>query len=183
MEFPNWSQSFGPVRLQLTSRFIVLVDPLIAFELANVEYPAVTSQLKAKTIQKLLDDNSGHMNCLVVEIDDFSPGEYEIDFADICSCDEDEKSFVSVDSAAILVADYTHLASVLAHMEWEVYDECLQEDGDVVFAKAIEKTGGAFFAIIEGGISEEMGEEPPEGHDFIGAGTYILKAGSPRKVG
>ncbi|MEX0611512.1 MAG: hypothetical protein WD229_05290 [Pirellulales bacterium] len=77
--------------------------------------------------------------------------------------------FVSVDTAAIVFVDISHLADVLELLTWEQYDLGLQDDR--VFRRIADALGAPCFALI-------LAAGPP--YEFDGDGTYTLKPGAVR---
>jgi hypothetical protein len=173
---PTSNVSFGsePVKLQLSTPYIVSIDPLaldgLRDRLQLLEGRTPTEQ------RQLLKTLSVPLRIGLHEVKDFRPGLYSVsrnDFEAIEGSEADER-VVDVDSGTIVLADLAHLARVARVLTWERYDRALQaQPGDDSAFRTMERElGGPFFAIVTGSVDSS----------FQGDGAYRLRSASPRII-
>lgn len=188
----NTSFDGSPVHFRMDLPILLVFDPVCLDGIHDLlaSWPANSPIELTQLIERL---NVRHSAVGCYEISDFQPGMYELDPRDIHKFgdDEDDLDFddaredesgaaddevvlplVAVDSGALIIVDFCHLAEVMAVLDWEKYDLGLQDETN--FDRISEKLGGPFFALIQGGGSPDM--------DFDGDGMYTLEAGSVRPV-
>ncbi len=126
------------------------------------------------------------------QIEDFSPGLYRLEVRDICKfgseeedmsdeewqewqSEEDEPDpgpprYVGVDSAAIVLADISHLRQLTRVLNSEQYDNAMRDDS--VFPETNKALGGPYYALLM----------PGPGTEFDGDGTYTIRKGAIKRV-
>jgi len=186
----NVSYDGSPVQFRMDSPLLACFDPLALDMLgellrvgASMDVPALLERA-----------NAHHPAVACFTIPDFQPGLYTLDPHDIKKFGEEDDEFdygdeevkrapaanlpswpfASVDSGALIVADFGQLPKLVRLLTWEQYDLSLQAQGDAVVGKIIEALGGPYFSLIHGGCMPGM--------EFDGDGTYTIPVGRLKRV-
>jgi hypothetical protein len=149
--------------IELTSRWLVLVDPL-ALDLAQAGLRGLAG-LPEGTQRERLAAVSPNLRIGLHEITGFVPGRYRIDPDDLVPATGNGADVVDVDSGAVVVTGLDQLANVASALPWERYDATLRPGGEAVLRQIQAEMGGARFAILHGDAARS----------FAGDGAYRLR--------
>jgi hypothetical protein len=157
----------SPVRMYLSSPFLVLVDPLtlcgLTPELLRLRSLPLTDRPAALT--RL----STTLRIGVHEVQDFRAGTIELRPADLerAAGSGSDSRVVDVDSGSIVFVDLAYLPDVAAAFTWERYDRALRAPRDdfSAFTAMLPNPQRPAFALLSGTV----------GTAFAGDGTYRLK--------
>jgi hypothetical protein len=172
MAAKNVSDSRGPIELQMSSPFLISIDPLV-LDGISAELQRLSPSEVAAT-PELIRALHGPMKVGIHRIEDFVRGKYRIandDLEPISSDQEDVRAF-DIDSGTLILVDLAHLASLAKILTWESYDDALQSDDDSCWLSFVDELGGPFFGVLSGDISTP----------FQGDGTYRIRSGAPHRT-
>src|SRR5262249_14778809 len=183
----SWGDG-SPLEFQADSPDLLCFDPMaldfLAEQLGSMP-PLPQDALRDRLIQ--LCQNASDM--AYYQIENFRPGLFRLDLRDICKfgseeedmsdeewersqSDEDEvpPQYFAVDSAAILIADISHLKQLTQLLTPEQYDLALGDD--TIFPEINRALGGPFYALAM----------PCSGSEFDGDATYTICKGTITRV-
>ena len=147
----NASFDGGPVRLDLQSGRLVLIDPL-ALDGLHEELRAVSAALPSEQPTMLQALGAQGLRIGFEELSAFEPGVYQLDLEAFESVDAQDShpGVFEIDSGTVVVIDLSALLAVVSNLTWDRYDHLLQSPiGDDSRLMAInDNVGGARFAII-----------------------------------
>jgi hypothetical protein len=179
----SWGDG-SPIEFWADSPDLLCFDPMaldfLAEQLGSMP-PLSQDALRDRLIE--LCQNASDM--AYYQIEDFSPGLFRLDLHDICKfgseeedmsdeewersqSDQDEvpPQYFAVDSAAILIADISHLKQLTQVLTPEQYDLAMAED--TVLPEINEALGGPYYALAM----------PCSELEFDGDGTYMIRKGA-----
>ena len=169
----NVSFNGDPVDVELTSPYVVLIDPL-ALDGLRDRLQRV-SQLPPVEQRRLLQELSQPLRIGLHEVKDFRPGVYRVDLGHFERADDSpDPRTVDIDSGTMVLADLVHLARVARVLTWERYDNALQAPpgDDTAFAEMRTDVGGSYFALISASADGP----------FDGDGAFRFRDGAPTRV-
>ena len=157
----------SPVRMYLSSPFLVLVDPLVlsgvAPELQRLRSRPVSERPAA------LSRLSTTLRIGVHVVENFRPGLIQLRPADLerVADSRSDSRVVDVDSGTIVFVDLAHLPDVATVFTWERYDQALRAPRDDFsgFNAMLPNPQRPAFAVLSGNV----------GTAFEGDGAYKLK--------
>jgi hypothetical protein len=187
----SWGDG-SPVQFRADSPDFLLFDPITLDFLR--ERLAGLTPLSHDDLRNFLVELCKEMGDIGhYQIENFSPGHYQLDLRDIRKFGSEEEDmsdeeweewqseenseegppdirYVGVDSAAIFIADISHLKQLIQVLTPEEYDRALAEDS--VFAEINQSIGGPYYALAT----------PGPGIEFDGDGTYTIRKGAIQRV-
>lgn len=164
----NASSDGGPVRVELQSQTMVLIDPL-ALDGLREELQSVAAAPHAEKPHMLRALAAQGLRIGLQELPALEPGAYELDadaFEPVDASDPHPGVF-ECDSGAVIIIDLEALSAASRVLTWDRYDDFLQSPpGDDSRLMAInDEVGGPRFAIISADASR----------GFSGDGAFRLK--------
>jgi hypothetical protein len=173
-QISNSSFDSRPVRMELTSDRLLLIDPLALDGLAGDL--AVLGSVERASFSSALAGLPGHLRIGVHVLEDFSPGTYELalDAFEAVANEEGDPEVFDIDTGTVVVIDLSLLAEVAKAFTWDKYDEMLQAPlGDDSGMDELNRdVGRAGFAIISADADTP----------FSGDGSFRIKQGHPIRV-
>jgi hypothetical protein len=169
----NFSFSGEPIEFELSSPYILLIDPL-ALDGLSPELQTI-SEIPRSEIPERIRDLSGGLRIGLIQMSHFRAGRYQLGNEDFEETDEAaDPSIFDIDSGTVCVVDLNHLGATAKTLTWDRYDAFLRSQlGDnSIWIDIIEKVGGPFFGMLNGDVSTP----------FRGDGSYRLKPNTPHPV-
>ena len=165
----NASFDGRPVRMQLASKYIVLIDPLaldgLSGQIAQIGALPVSEQLPKL---KALAEHGLRVG--VQEVETAGPGLYDIglDSFEAAGATETDPHVFDIDTGTVVLIDIQALSAVARALTWDRYDAMLQAplDDDSILAAINLEVGGPRFAIVSADAASP----------FTGDGAFRLKA-------
>ena len=171
----NASFDGGPVRLDVQSGRLVLIDPL-ALDGLHDELTAVSAAPPSEQRTMLQALGAQGLRIGFEELSAFQPGVHQLDLEAFESVDarDSHPGVFEIDSGTVVVIDLSALSAVARALKWDRYDELLQRPvGDDSLLEEINAdVGGARFAIISADA----------GRPFSGDGAFRLLTGRVARV-
>ena len=177
----NVSFNGEPVEFLLAAPHVIVFDPLaldVLVDYPREDSPSPDGPSRAHSQQL-------HETCFAgfYKIASFRAGRYRFDLQGMERGDDEPRTGVealkqfSIDSAAFIIADYSHLGDLTACFDWDKYDLALQAPvgDDSIFLAVNESLGGEYYAVV---VSPGVGR----GSVFEGDGTYILRERAIQRV-
>jgi hypothetical protein len=161
------------VEVQLTSPYLVLIDPL-ALDGLRTELQE-TAAVAPEEQRRILRAMQSPLRIGVHEIMNFRPGRFRVSPNDFQKASSSADSgVVDVDTGSVVLADLPHLARLAEIMTWDRYDQALQSPvgDDSAFLSIQAELGGLYFALISASADAE----------FDGDGAFRLRDGAPAFV-
>ncbi len=167
-EHMNISFDGKPVRIHVTSEFVVLAD-VAALEGLRPLLPRLsnTLHLDEQSTMGILNSSKSGFEVYVHKPKTIKNGLLDFTFYDLEEADEDSIG-ASVDTGSLILFDFAKISEVCSTVTWEAYDFALQDAGTSRFDDLTAKVGGPFFAIIHGDADAD--------HCFHGDGKYRIKS-------
>jgi hypothetical protein len=184
----SWGNG-SPVEFWADSPDLLLFDP-ITLDFLSERLASLTPHSHEELRTSLIELCEEMGDIAYYQIEDFSPGLYRLELKDIRKFGSEEEDmtdeewekwqsenpdrpeegppdirYVGVDSAAILIADISHLTQLIQLLTPEKYDLAMAEDS--VFPAINEALGGPYYALAT----------PGPGTEFDGDGTYTIRKG------
>jgi hypothetical protein len=170
----NISESKRPIEFQMSSSFLVLIDPLVLDGISSELQKLLLPQVAANP--QLIRALPGPMKVGLHCVDDFFPGTYCISNDDLENADSNHEDVgvFEIDTGTLILADLGYLPRLAQILTWERYDRALQSPAgdDSSRLRFAEELGGPFFGILWGDINTP----------FQGDGAYKIKRGVPRRA-
>ena len=156
-------------RIQLESRYVVLIDPLaldgLSDQLAQIGALPVSQQLPE--LQALAEHG---LRIGVQEVEIAGPGLYQVglDSFEAAGAAQSDPGVFDIDTGTVILIDLHALSAVARAFTWDRYDALLQAppDDDSMLAAINDEVGGPRFAIVSADADSP----------FTGDGAFRLRA-------